>query len=158
MLTGLSTFFRASLAIDPLADIPLEKEFDLHRRYLAIEQMRYPDLAIDFALPDELRAAAVPALILQPLVENAIKHGIAKSPEPTFVRLAARREGERLGIQVANGGDSILAQRVSRPGGIGLANVRGRLEAYYGSAHTMTVVAANEVFEVRITIPLRFLA
>ena len=155
MLTGLSTFFRSSLAIDPLLDIALDREFDLHRRYLAIEQMRYPDLVVELDLPDALRTAAVPALILQPLIENAIKHGVARSTPPTFIRVAASHEGDRLALRVVNGGTPSEPLGTMREGGIGLANVRERLAEYYGPAQSMTVAADGGTFDVRLTFPYR---
>jgi two-component system LytT family sensor kinase len=156
MLTGLSTFFRSTLSIDPLVDVALEQEFDLHRRYLAIEQMRYPDLTVDFDLPEALKSAAVPALILQPLVENAVKHGVAKSMPPTWIGITAQREGDMLSITVANtaGGDGHGA--AVRGDGIGLANVRERLSEHHGAAQSVAVSAGPDLFEVRITLPIGF--
>ncbi|QNA85121.1 hypothetical protein G4G27_14800 [Sphingomonas sp. So64.6b] len=156
MLTGLSTFFRSTLSIDPLIDVALAQEFDLHRRYLAIEQMRYPDLAVSFTLPDDLAAAAVPALILQPLVENAIKHGVAKSSPPTAITIAARREGERLAISITNSGTINAGLDEAPNHGIGLANVRERLDEHYGAAQSLTVLPGADAFEVRIILPLGF--
>jgi signal transduction histidine kinase len=156
MLTGLSTFFRSTLSIDPLIDVPIEHEFDVHRRYLAIEQMRYPDLSVDFDLPEDLRRAAVPALILQPLVENAIKHGVAKSMPPTAIRIVAEQDGERLVVRVANSGTVVPATPASCTNGIGLANVRERLAEHYGPAQDVSVVRGPGSYEVSITIPLEF--
>ena len=158
MLTGLSTFFRSTLSIDPLVDVALEHEFGLHRRYLAIEQMRYPDLAVDFALPEDLRAAAVPALILQPLVENAIKHGVAKSLPPTSILLSAERDGEALVVTVANRGQAGAAASPPCTDGIGLANVRERLAEHYGRAQGVAVAPGAGSFAVSITIPLSFVS
>ncbi len=160
MLTGLSTFFRSTLSIDPLIDVPLEHEVDVHRRYLAIEQMRYPDLSVDVDLPEDLRRAAMPALILQPLVENAIKHGVAKSMPPTAIRIAAEREmggdGERLVIRVGNSGTVGPATPPPCTNGIGLANVRERLGEHYGPAQDVSVVRGLGSYEVSVTIPLEF--
>lgn len=156
MLTGLSTFFRSSLAVDPLFDIAVEREFDLHAHYLAIEQMRYPDLAVEFELPEELRRAAIPGLILQPLVENAIKHGVARSLPPTFIRVSAACAGSELHLHVINGGRCAQPLRTSRADGIGIANVRERLAEYYGDAQAMTVTLSEDAFEVRLTLPLAF--
>jgi hypothetical protein len=156
MLTGLSTFFRSSLAIDPLLDLTVEREFELHRRYLTIEQMRYPDLEVEFVLPDEVGAAAVPALILQPLVENAVKHGVAKSLPPTSIVLSAARSDDRLILRVVNRGQSSEPRRTSRADGIGLANVRERLAEYYGDAGAMEITVGQTSYEVCIAIPLRY--
>jgi two-component system LytT family sensor kinase len=156
MLTGLSTFFRSTLSIDPLIDLPLEQEIDIHRRYLAIEQMRYPDLRVDMDLPEDLRSAAVPALILQPLVENAIKHGVAKSLPPTAIRISATREGERLVLRVENEGAVGPAAPLPCTNGIGLTNVRERLAEHYGPAQGVAVAHAPGRHEVCVTIPLSF--
>ncbi|MEO7171107.1 MAG: histidine kinase [Sphingomonas sp.] len=156
MLTGLSTFFRSTLSIDPLIDASLEHEFDLHRRYLAIEQMRYPDLTVEFLLPEELRKAALPALILQPLVENAIKHGVAKSLPPTSISISARRDGEALVVTVANTGRVGPATPRACTDGIGLANVRERLAEHYGPAQGLAITSGAGTFEASITIPLGF--
>ena len=156
MLTGLSTFFRSTLSIDPLIDVSIEHEFDVHRRYLAIEQMRYPDLTVDFDLPEDLRTAAVPALILQPLVENAIKHGVAKSMPPTTIRISAGRDGEQLVLRVSNKGTVGPSTPVSCTNGIGLANVRERLAEHYGPAQDVSVVRGPGRYEVSLAIPLEF--
>nr|WP_243852994.1 histidine kinase [Sphingomonas naasensis] len=156
MLARLSTFFRSTLAIDPLVDVPLEQEFELHRRYLAIEQMRYPDLAVEIDLPDNLRKAAVPALIIQPLVENAIKHGVAVSRPPTRVTLTAERIGEQLSILVVDSGNADAMRRSPKGEGIGTANVRQRLAEYFGDAQSLTLTPGQGWFEARVTMPLAF--
>lgn len=154
MLARLSTFFRSTLAIDPLIDVSLEQEFELHRRYLAIEQMRYPDLAVEILLPGELRRAAVPALIIQPLVENAVKHGIAKSRPPTRLSITAERIGESLSILVVDSGNPEIERRATGPEGIGTANVRQRLAEYFGDAQSLTLTPGRGWFEARVTMPL----
>jgi sensor histidine kinase YesM len=94
-------------------------------------------------------------LILQPLIENAIKHGVARSTPPTFIRVGAGRDGERLALEVINGGTPSVPLRTSRAGGIGLVNVRERLAEYYGPAQSMSVTADGGTFDVRLTLPLR---
>ena len=82
MLMNLSTFFRATLSADPTADVSLDEEIKLQRLYLDIEQIRFPDrLSVEVDVPDALLAARVPVLILQPIVENAVKYGVAKSKQ-----------------------------------------------------------------------------
>lgn len=156
MLARLSTFFRSTLAIDPLVDVPLEQEFELHRRYLAIEQMRYPDLAVEILLPEELRRAAVPALIIQPLVENAVKHGVARSRPPTRISVTAERDGESLSILVIDSGNPEVERKAAGPEGIGTANVRQRLAEYFGDAQSLTLTPGRGWFEARVTMPLAF--
>lgn len=156
MLARLSTFFRTTLAIDPLMDVRLDRELELHQRYLAIEQMRYPDLSVEIVLPDELRAAAVPALIIQPLVENAIKHGVALSPPPTRIAITAERIGETLAITVKDSGNPEMERRLSGSEGIGIANVRQRLAEYFGAAQSLVLTPAKGSFTARVTMPLAF--
>ena len=107
MLMNLSTFFRATLSADPTADVPLEEEIKLQRLYLDIEQIRFPDrLTVEIDVPDELLDARVPVLILQPVIENAVKYGVARS------RGAGHRSGSpryeeagRLHIKVKDNGE-----------------------------------------------------
>lgn len=155
MLAQLSTFFRSSLAIDPMVEIDLAREFELHRRYLAIEKMRYPDLEFVFDLPPDLERAAVPALILQPLVENAVKHGVARSLPPTAVRISAERFGDSLVLVVWNQWRAEGSPDERKPPGIGVANVRQRLEEYFGPDQSLSLRPTDDGFEARLTMPLR---
>ena len=106
MLMNLSTFFRATLSADPTADVPLEEEIKLQRLYLDIEQIRFPDrLTVEVDVPEALQSARVPVLILQPIVENAVKYGVAKSRKPVTVRITAYEEAGRLHIKVKDDGE-----------------------------------------------------
>jgi signal transduction histidine kinase len=136
MLMNLSTFFRATLSADPTADVSLEEEIKLQRLYLDIEQIRFPDrLAVEVEVPDALSSARVPVLILQPVVENAVKYGVARSRRHVTVRISAYEEAGRLHIKVKDDGEVPAEQ--SEPGesstGVGLKNVCDRLTARYGS-------------------------
>jgi two-component system LytT family sensor kinase len=136
MLMNLSTFFRATLSADPTADISLDDEIRLQRLYLDIEQIRFPDrLAIEVDVPDALRTARVPVLILQPVVENAVKYGVARSRRHVTVRISAYEEAGRLHIKVKDDGE--MPAEMAEPGegstGVGLKNVCDRLIARYGS-------------------------
>ncbi len=102
MLLALSTFFRSSLSLDPSADVTLAEEIDLQRLYLDIEKARFPDrLHVEIDVPEELEQARLPALLLQPIVENAIKYGVSKSRKAVrdrgrpLQRLPARRSQVR---------------------------------------------------------------
>jgi len=135
MLMNLSTFFRATLSADPTADVPLEEEIKLQRLYLDIEQIRFPErLAVEVDVPDALQSARVPVLILQPIVENAVKYGVAKSRKPVTVRIRAYEEAGRLHIKVKDDGE-LPAQDPEASGGtgVGLKNVCDRLIARYGA-------------------------
>ena len=132
MLMNLSTFFRATLSADPTADVPLEEEIKLQRLYLDIEQARFPDrLTVEVDVPDALLGARVPILILQPIVENAVKYGVAKSKKPVTVRIQAYEEAGRLNIKVKDDGD-YAADEDNGSTGVGLRNVCDRLTARFG--------------------------
>jgi hypothetical protein len=133
MLMNLSTFFRATLSADPTADVPLEEEIKLQRLYLDIEQIRFPDrLSVEVDVPPGLLDARVPVLILQPIVENAVKYGVAKSRKSVAVRISAHEEAGRLHIKVKDDGE-IPAEDLADGGtGVGLRNVCDRLTARYG--------------------------
>jgi signal transduction histidine kinase len=136
MLMNLSTFFRATLSADPTADVSLEEEIKLQRLYLDIEQIRFPDrLTVAVDVPDMLRTTRVPVLILQPVVENAVKYGVARSRRHVTVRISAYEEAGRLHIKVKDDGE--IRADEPEPGesstGVGLKNVCDRLVARYGS-------------------------
>src|SRR5438445_12622213 len=96
MLLALSTFFRTSLSLDPSADVSLAEEIELQRLYLDIEMARFPDrLTVEIDVPPELEKARLPALLLQPIVENAIKYGVSKSRKAVVVRISARQAENR---------------------------------------------------------------
>ncbi len=137
MIMNLSTFFRSTLSADPTADVPLEEEIKLQRLYLDIEQIRFPErLRIEVDVPPHLLGVRVPILLLQPVVENAVKYGVARSRAPVTVRIAAHEEAGRLHIKVKDNGE-VPAEP---PGdddnagtGVGLRNVCDRLFARYGA-------------------------
>jgi len=153
MVVKLAHFFRMGLAVDPLDMIVLSREVALQRAYLEIEQLRYPDLAVTIGLPEALDDALVPTLILQPIVENAVKYGVAGSSPPTQIVINAHREGDALVIEVADSGDG--AQKAGGGAGIGLANVRQRLALHYGEAQRLeTGPLPDRGYRVRLTLPL----
>lgn len=139
MIQTLSTFYRRSLAEDPTGNVALEAEVALQRAYLEIEAVRFPErLVAEFDLPEALASAQVPGMILQPLVENSVKYGVAPVNRPVRVRIAAREEYGRLVIEVSDNGPGAKAREGRGSGlGIGLANVRDRLEARYGDAASL---------------------
>lgn len=133
MLLNLSTFFRATLSADPTADVSLEEEIKLQRLYLDIEQIRFPDrLTVEIDVPRELLDARVPALILQPVVENAVKYGVARSRGAVTIRLTAHEEAGRLHIKVKDNGETSGDDDEGGGTGVGLRNVRERLIARFG--------------------------
>lgn len=134
MIMNLSTFFRTTLSADPTADISLDEEIKLQRLYLDIEQVRFPErLNVEVDIPQALGSARVPILILQPIVENAIKYGVARSRRPVTLRISAYEEAGRLHLKVKDDGKAGTADASVSPGaGVGLNNVRERLIARYG--------------------------
>ena len=136
MLMNLSTFFRATLSADPTADVSLAEEIKLQRLYLDIEQIRFPErLAVEVDVPEPLLSVRVPVLILQPVVENAVKYGVAKSRKPVTVRISAYEEAGRLHIKVRDNGEVPPPEDEDGEGstGVGLKNVCDRLSARYGA-------------------------
>jgi LytS/YehU family sensor histidine kinase len=136
MLMNLSTFFRATLSADPTADVSLDEEIRLQRLYLDIEQIRFPDrLHVEVDVPDALFGLRVPILILQPIVENAVKYGVAKSRKPVTVRISAYEEAGRLHIKVKDNGETVEPAEDAEGGstGVGLRNVCDRLNTRYGA-------------------------
>jgi len=139
MLLALSTFFRTSLSLDPSADVSLAEEIDLQRLYLDIEMARFPDrLNVEIDVPSTLEQARLPALILQPIIENAIKYGVSKSRKAVVIRIEARHlDNHRMVLELSNrlkhGGRDELPAATHEGTGLGLANVCQRLEARFGS-------------------------
>lgn len=138
MLLALSTFFRSTLSLDAGADVTLTEEIDLQRLYLDIEKARFPDrLQVQIDIAPELEQARLPALILQPIVENAIKYGVSTTRKTVLVQIAARTLGdERMCLEVSNklkhGGKDPLSAATHEGTGLGLDNVCQRLEARFG--------------------------
>ncbi|MDE2412076.1 MAG: histidine kinase, partial [Sphingomonadales bacterium] len=132
MIQSLSGFYRRSLAGDPSADHSLEQEVEQQKLYLEIEAVRFPErLRVTIDLADALAEARVPGMILQPLVENAVRYGVAPVARPVAVRIAARSEPGVLVIEVSDDGPG--GSDGAGGFGIGLANVRDRLAARHGA-------------------------
>lgn len=155
MILNLSTFFRASLAREASEDVPLAAELKLQLLYLDIEKVRFPErLRVEVDVPFALSDAMVPALILQPLVENAIKYGVSRSRRPVTVGIRAEAVGHRLDLVVEDDGDA-LPTAGDGGCGVGLANVRARLAARYGdAAHCTAGPAGRRGWTVRLAMPL----
>jgi two-component system sensor histidine kinase AlgZ len=148
----LAEFLRRSLRAGGEAAIPLGEELAHVASYLAVERARFGDrLAFEPAVDDEARSCPVPPLLLQPLVENAVRHGIAQLLEGGAIRLEARRAGGALVLAVENPRDP--DHPAPRGEGVGLANVEARLLARYGGAARLAVSAPPGRFRVEITLP-----
>jgi signal transduction histidine kinase len=155
MVVQLSDFFRRSLSVNPMEDVTLAEEVELQRLYLEIERTRFPDrLRFDVALDAGTAEAKVPALLLQPLVENAVKHGVARSEGPTCIRIRARLDGPEMEIVVEN--DAKAEGPGSGGEKVGLRNVAERLHSLFGHQASLTTGAiAQGGFRNTIRIPLR---
>jgi hypothetical protein len=143
MIVLLSDLLRTTLASTGEQEIPLRRELEVLERYLEIERMRFPDRLGVLVEPGEgTLDALVPNLILQPLVENAIRHGIAPRLAPGTVTVRSRRAGEALEVEVADDGVGLGASRDAdgRPA-VGLANTRERLRQLYGDAAALDLAA-----------------
>ena len=156
MIAGLSDLLRLALATAGQQEVPLRQEIDFLERYLCLQQIRFPD-RLQFRMeidPDTLEAR-VPSLVLQPLAENAVRHGIAPSIAGGSVEVAAMREGEELVLRVRDTGVG-LGPGSESPGGVGLRNVRARLQHLYPGQHRFRV--SNRVeggVESLLAIPFR---
>jgi hypothetical protein len=153
MLEKLAGFLRVTLAADPEGMIPLEDELANIQAYLEIESVRFRDrLGVDFSCPDDLRGAVVPSFILQPLIENAVKHGVSRATGAVTVRLEVARDGDDLVVLVEDD-----AERLGEPaqgGGVGLKNIRQRLEVLYGPRGVLQTTARERGFLAMVRMPL----
>jgi LytS/YehU family sensor histidine kinase len=141
MLAGLSDLLRHALETSGRQEIALRDELEFIERYLAIQQMRFSDrLSVKTEIDPDTLEARVPNLILQPIVENAIRHGIAERASPGLLSLTARRNNGQLQIRIYNDGPRLADDwRMETSAGIGLRNTRERLEQLYGAKHQIEV-------------------
>jgi two-component system LytT family sensor kinase len=155
----LSDFLRRTLSDANRQEVPLADEVEFAQQYLTIQRTRFANrLQLDIHVQDGLQNAAVPNLILQPLVENAIKHGIAKRKEGGAVRLAASAAGETLNLYIANDGPSLPDDWSEGQHNIGIANVCRRLRSLYGDASSFDIRnRTGGGVEVAIRIPLHWI-
>lgn len=158
MLTSLSELLRVALSGSSRQEIPLREELDFLRRYLDIQQMRFGDrLQSTEQISADCLSCLVPTLILQPLVENAIRHGIEPTGEPGKVRVGAHRSGEGLYLVVEDNGAG-FGHGLTSPSqtGLGLSNVRERLATLYGHAGKLSFeVPAGGGVRVVLELPIR---
>jgi two-component system, LytTR family, sensor kinase len=159
MIAHLSDFLRLTLRHGDVQQVPLGREIEFLDAYLSIMRARFRDrLDVTVEIPEDLREALVPHLILQPLVENSITHATLDSEGPASVRISAARAGDRLCLLVDDEGPGIEGdpdEAIS--GGIGLTNTRERLRALHGDDYHLGAVNRPEGgLRLRIEVPLRF--
>jgi LytS/YehU family sensor histidine kinase len=132
MIAKLGELLRRTLQGGTSAELPLARELELLAPYLEIQRIRFGErLAIEVDVPDGTGDALIPALMLQPLVENAVEHGVRRTREGARVRLRAERAGDRLRLEIADNGPG----PAGGTDGVGLANTRARLAGLYAEAY-----------------------
>jgi hypothetical protein len=156
-IARLSDFLRRTLEGSSRQEVPLHEEIAFVEKYLDIQKVRFADrLTLSIDVPPALRDAAVPNLILQPLVENAVKHGIAKRARGGAIAIVASQHEGKLLLSVSNDGPCLSPDAERERRGIGMANVRTRLKSLYADAFDFDMhdLATGGV-EVLVTLPLR---
>jgi two-component system, LytTR family, sensor kinase len=160
MIAGLSDFLRRLLEDSTRQQVPLGEEVEFAQKYLDIQKVRFVErLQFSVDVPRELLLAQVPTLILQLMVENAIKHGIAKRAQGGAIRIAASRSDDRLTVSVYNDGPAVKWENMRS--GIGISNMRTRLESLYGDAFELNMQNLNMEgqdpggVEVSVSVPFK---
>jgi len=160
MLSRLSSFLRYTLVSEPEGEMTVAQEVDTLKLYLDIEKMRFEErLRANFDIDPAVAGASMPSLLLQPLVENAIKYAVTPQEEGADILVSARKMGDRVNIRVSDTGPgSNLSEAMARAvvsTGVGLANIRDRLAQAYGVDHRFDIQAGEAGFAVEIEIPFR---
>ncbi|HUH11272.1 MAG TPA: histidine kinase [Brevundimonas sp.] len=156
MLARLADFLRATLSADPAAEVRLEEELGTVEAYLEIESERFRDrLSVVVNCPDRLRGALVPSFILQPLIENTIKHGVSRSKSRVSLKVSAKVADDALMIHVDDDAKPLKISPVPEGGGIGLAAVRDRLDVLYGARGGLTTARLDPGFRTSLHLPLK---
>lgn len=156
MLARLADFLRATLSADPVAEVRLEEELGTVEAYLEIESERFRDrLSVVVNCPDRLRGALVPSFILQPLIENSIKHGVSRSKSRVSLKVSAKVADDQLVICVDDDAKPLKVSPVPEGGGIGLAAVRDRLDVLYGAEGGLSTTRLAPGFSTSLHLPLK---
>ncbi len=156
MIAELSDFLRRVLEDSTRQQVPLGEEMEFVRKYLDIQKVRFAErLQLSVDVPKELYPAQVPSLILQPMVENAVKHGIGKRAQGGSIRITASRCDGMLTLSVCNDGPDLPADWEMTRSGIGISNVRTRLRSLYGDAFELSM-QNQEAGGVAVSISLPF--
>jgi two-component system LytT family sensor kinase len=156
MIAGFSDFLRRILKDSHRQEVPLAEEMDFLQKYLDVQKVRFADrLHLSVDVPRELLVAQVPNLILQPMVENAVKHGIAKRAQGGTIRIRASRLNAMLTLSIFNDGPSLTADWETTGSGIGISNVRTRLRSLYGDSFDLRLQNQDNGVEVSVSVPFR---
>jgi len=158
MLVGLSDLLRHASEHSDRQEVELKEELNFVKLYLSIQQMRFSDrLQIEFDIESVTTQALVPNLLLQPLLENALKHGIGRSVESGSVKISATKSDDRLSITVADNGAGLPNNwQLKTSSGIGLANTIARLQQLYGENYRFDIRNRDQGgVEVEVVIPLK---
>ena len=157
MISRLSDLLRLTFDRSGAARVPLQEELEFLQKYLEIEETRFQDrLTVRYQVDPETLDAEVPRLILQPLVENAIKHGVSPRSGEGIVEISSRREGDAVWLEVRDNGVGLSGRaRTELRGGVGLANTRDRLECLYGDAQRLEFSEEHSGLAVRIRLPFQ---
>ena len=160
MISRLSDLLRLTFDRSGAAGVPLKEELEFLQKYLEIEQIRFQDrLAVRFDIDPESLDVEVPRLILQPLVENAIKHGLSPKSGHGMVQVSAKRRDQNIWIEVRDNGVGLSHRARARfTNGVGLSNTRARLEYLYGSGHRLDFSDGNGGLAVQLLIPVHRIA
>jgi LytS/YehU family sensor histidine kinase len=144
MIARLGDFLRLTLKRSNAETVDFEQELEFLRCYLDIEHIRFQDrLTVEMDIEPQTLTIPVPNLILQPIVENAVRHGIAKQTEPGRITIRARQQSNRLIMQVEDNGPGLKPTSNGSVSGIGLTNTRARLEQCYGDDFSFQIVNSN---------------
>lgn len=156
MIARLSDLLRAALAGAETQEVTLRQELDLLQLYLSIEQIRFGNrLTVKLNIAPDALEARVPNLVLQPLVENAIKHGIEPRSRPGYIELKANRHGDSLDLVVSDNGAGVGGNGAIKEG-VGLSNTRARLRELYGVAHRFELLPGQAGgVRIELSIPFR---
>ena len=140
MIAGLSDFLRRVVEDTNSQEVPLSEELEYLQKYLEIQKARFAErLMVTFQVPGELMQSKVPSFILQPMVENAIKHGISKRAQGGELRISASRSNGTITVRIYNDGPFLAPAQHPVHSGIGISNVRSRLQGLYGESFELTL-------------------
>ena len=159
MIVGISDMLRHSLTNEPKQFVPLKYEIDMLKKYLEIERARFQEkLEIKWQVQDEVEELAIPPLLLQPIVENAFKHGISKASDKSMLLISIHKENGSLFIEVFNTGSNLpINWELNTNKGIGLSNTIGRLLKLYQNDFKFLIEQRPNGVAVKIRVPAKLI-